>query len=305
MSRLFKNIDIFDSHKIDKAFIYYKRLKYIFLDFIDLFKMIRVSMPLRIIELQFLRILIITLIQPVLSIIFGNKKAKFFSSSFFDNHFPLIIYPHLSFFRNKIILLNLPDFKTYVEIYISNVYFFEMIKRRMNIIDVGANVGLYSMLASEKIGNTGKVIAVEPEPRNYNNLIKNIKLNRYKNTICKNIALTNHKGFERLYVDSFNPLTHSLILYKNKKSFIKVPVTTIDKLVKELTINKVDIIKIDAEGAEIPILEGAEKTLKNNPQVKLIIASYHYPSQKSEIKNFLHNRNFRIKISNRDIIVTV
>jgi len=187
--------------------------------------------------------------------------------------------------------------------YIYNGYFTELLKKGMNVIDIGAHGGIYTILVAEKVGEKGKVIAIEPEPSNYKLLFKNIELNNFKNVIPKNMALTDHEGIEKLYLSS-SFAGHSLVFHGDNNHYINIPVTTIDKLVQELGIEKIDIIKIDAEGAEIPILKGAEKTLKDNPSIKSIVASYHYPTQVKEVCKFLEEKGFKAKVSSRDIVVT-
>ena len=92
---------------------------------------------------------------------------------------------------------------------------------------------------------------------------------------------------------------------RDEGSSIEVPVKTLDKLVGELNLEKVDIIKIDTEGAEIPILKGAEKTLKANPNVKILVASYHYPLEKKEVCQFLNEKGLKTKVSKEGIVITI
>jgi FkbM family methyltransferase len=174
----------------------------------------------------------------------------------------------------------------------------------MNVVDIGAHIGMYTILAAEKVGKTGKVVAIEPELKNYKQLTENIDLNGLKNIIFENIALADYNGSGKLYLGSFSE-SHSLIVPEDKNSYIEVPVKTLDNLLEELNIKKVDIIKIDTEGAEVPILKGAEKTLKANPGCRVILASYHYPSQIKEVSQFLNDRGFKTKVYKDSIVITV
>jgi FkbM family methyltransferase len=173
----------------------------------------------------------------------------------------------------------------------------------MNVIDIGAHIGTYSILAAEKVGDIGKVISVEPEPRNYEQLKKNIELNKFKNVITKNMALSDHEGLEKLYLNIDNSGGHSLTFQKDKNSYINVTVKTLDNLIEELNLKKIDIIKIDAEGSEIPILKGAEKTLKNNPDMKIIVAAEHYPSQAEEVREFLNSVGLEARIYYKNFVI--
>jgi FkbM family methyltransferase len=140
---------------------------------------------------------------------------------------------------------------------------------------------------------------------NYKRLKKNIRLNGFRNIIPLKIALSERDGTGKLYI---NPCStdHSLLTENNENfSFTQVQIRTLDKLLEELNIKKIDIIKIDTEGAEMPILRGAEKTLKNNPKAKMIVASYHYPREIEEVQSFLEKRGFKTEILYSDIIITI
>ena len=192
----------------------------------------------------------------------------------------------------------------YIEIYILDAYNIRLLKEGMIVVDVGANIGVYTILAAEKVGKNGKVIAIEPEPKNYQQLLKNIKLNNFQNVIPINIALADHNGSEKLYI-SYCAGLHSLIASENTISSIKVPLKTVDKLLEELNLKKIDIIKIDTEGSELPVLKGAEKTLKANPNIKIIVAAEHYPSEIKEVSQFLNNKGFKTKVSRDGIVMAV
>jgi histidinol phosphatase-like PHP family hydrolase len=64
------------------------------------------------------------------------------------------------------------------------------------------------------------------------------------------------------------------------------------------------MIKIDTEGAEMKILKGAERTLKENPKLKMVIAAYHYPNEAEEVAEYLKKMNFQPKI-HRGVFDTV
>jgi FkbM family methyltransferase len=273
--------------------------------FLVLLHLIRFKCPFEVIKYQVIYTLTDILIYPPTRIILGKIKARsicgsfsdFFCSPIFSLPFPL---------KSKLVMRYWTDHGLYDEIYVKDIYFQETLREGAHVIDVGSHIGAYTILAAEKVGKQGKVIAVEPGPKNYKQLIENIKLNGFKNVIPKNIALADHEGVEKLYLSHFLPFTgHSLIFYEDKDFYIKVPVKTIDKLVEELNLNKVDIIKIDTEGAEMPILRGAEKTLKANPNMRMIIAAEHYPSEAKEVCQFLNERGFKTKVFPNDIVMTV
>ena len=243
-----------------------------------------------------------SMVYPVSRIIFGRRKTINIYLRFLNAH-RSIIFPLPPPLKSKIAMRHI-DPELFNEIYLENIYFHEIIKEGMNIVDIGANIGAYTVLAAEKVGENGKVIAVEPEPQNYNQLLENMRLNNFKNVIPQNIALTDHQGQEKLYL-SFSPGSHSLFLPENKNSYIEISVKTVDSLLEELNLKKVDVIKIDTEGAEIPILKGAEKTLKANPNIKIIVAAEHYLSEIEEVCQFLNKRGFKTKVSYGSTVMTI
>jgi len=73
-------------------------------------------------------------------------------------------------------------------------------------------------------------------------------------------------------------------------------IQTLDSLLQELKIDRIDLLKIDAEGAELKILKRARETLIRNPQMKMALAAYHSPQQASEVVRYLKELNFSPKI---------
>ena len=273
--------------------------------FLILVYLIKLRCPLRFIISQMVILLTLGLVCPVTRLMFGKARSYRICDSFESTFCPSGILSLPFSLKSKIIVpKHISYYLPYLDIYLVDVYRREMLERGMNVIDVGANIGVYTILAAEKVGKNGKVIAIEPEPENYQQLLKNIRLNNFQNVIPVNIALSDHNGLEKLYISHWAGL-HSLVSQKGKVSSIEVSTKTVDKLLEELDLKKVDIIKIDTEGAEIPILKGAEKTLKANPNIKIIIAAEHYPSEAKEVCQFLNDRGFETEVSHSGIIMTV
>lgn len=78
------------------------------------------------------------------------------------------------------------------------------------VVDVGAHIGYYTLLASRLVGDTGKVYAFEPEPRNYDLLLKNLELNNVKNVVAIKKAVSNKKGTLKFYLSKIS-LEHSTV----------------------------------------------------------------------------------------------
>jgi len=137
-----------------------------------------------------------------------------------------------------------------------------MIRPGMTVVDIGANIGYYTLIASRRVGNEGQILAFEPEPKTYEVLKTNIHANNIVNTQCFPLAISSHAGEERLFLSSENKMKHSLLSQDTQTDFIKVTTCTLDDFMEKRSISKVDFIKMDIEGAEGLALSGLIGTLQ-------------------------------------------
>jgi len=140
------------------------------------------------------------------------------------------------------------------------------------VIDIGANIGYYTIQFAKKTSSKGKVLAIEPNPTMYKELLYNIKLNNYNNILLDDSALNDQKGSADFYIPRIGKEGHAS-LFPNV-SFevsekIKVNLDTLDDILDKYQINKVDLIKIDVEGAELSIFKGAKKLLSSKFKPKI------------------------------------
>lgn len=156
--------------------------------------------------------------------------------------------------------------------------FKRIVEPGMVVVDVGANIGDYTLLAARGVGPTGLVYAVEPEPHNFSLLTRNVAENGYANVRCLNMALAGEAGRLTLHVDPANYGGSSLIASNVPGTAKAVDVET-DTLDHMLATNRpprpVGLIKMDAQGAEAGIMEGALRTLEI-PDLCLILEFWPY-----------------------------
>ena len=141
--------------------------------------------------------------------------------------------------------------------------FKKYIKENMGVIDIGANIGYYSLLAAKLVGKNGKVYAFEPETANYKMLLKNVEINGYTNIVSEQKALSNKNGKTELFLSKVNSGEPS-ICKKNISAddgFVEVETIRLDDVIKD---THIDFIKMDVQGAEGLVLDGAENILRNN-----------------------------------------
>ena len=135
-------------------------------------------------------------------------------------------------------------------------------------VDVGANLGVYTLAAARSVGRDGLVLAFEPSDQVYSYLRRSIGLNRCANVVSTKLALSDKKGEARLYrsrigSDSLeNPRPDSDSLEGPGPDYDVVPTDTLDHVIASHDPERIRCIKIDVEGAELSVLRGAAGTLR-------------------------------------------
>jgi len=145
------------------------------------------------------------------------------------------------------------------------------------VVDVGAHIGKYSLIASKMVGPYGKVVAIEAHPNNYEILKKNITLNKLTNVIALNFAVSSKEAMVKLYEPGqeqgftiYNTIMTGRKM-SNNPNYVKVHAKTLDSVLLENAIKEVNWIKIDVEGAELEVLRGALNTLSNSRSLSILI----------------------------------
>jgi len=169
-------------------------------------------------------------------------------------------------------------------------------------VDVGANVGYYSLKIAKEYSSKGvNVIAIEAHPENYKALSKNADLNSFKCITPINKAVSDHKGKVTLYerVDrrnrirsEFYSLSNTFLNESNVArpggGSLEVECDTLDNILGD---QKVDVMKIDIEGAEVSALNGAIRTLQ---KLRKIIVEVHSIRNSDKVLQILADtHNFR------------
>lgn len=190
----------------------------------------------------------------------------------------------------------------YYEKYVTEI-FKQLIKPGMVVIDIGANIGYFTLIAAKLVGREGKVYAFEPEPNNFRLLVKNIKINGYSNIVPIQKALYNKSGKRKLFTNKVNlrdpSFSEDNVL--EKEGFVEVETITLGGFFGNVANdNKVDLIKMDVQGAEGLIIEGARKILRNN-NLKIIMEFWPYGlknigTDPLKVLHKLQNYGFEIKL---------
>jgi FkbM family methyltransferase len=150
-----------------------------------------------------------------------------------------------------------------------------VVRPGMHVIDVGANIGIYTLLLSRLVGESGRVTAIEPEPDLFEALKTNCRLNSAKNVRPYNVAAgaTSKVGvLSRSFVHAGDNRMGLAAVSEIRKP-VEVRVTTIDEIVGG---EHVDFIKIDVQGWEGEVLKGMQQVLACNASLQICFEYWPY-----------------------------
>ena len=169
----------------------------------------------------------------------------------------------------------------------------------MIALDVGADIGYYSLHMSRLVGSQGRVIAFEPIPEARRRLAYNVSINQCANVTISEYALGNQEGPVYLE-DPFNQSRLNLTKTAADTKDINVFIKRLDDLIGELGLSSVDVVKIDVEGAEHEVLKGMQHTLCAYHPV-LIIEVHNkllplFDSSSEELLNWVSDLGYHISL---------
>lgn len=195
---------------------------------------------------------------------------------FIPNRYFLVNSPFLDFGK---IYLNLKESKQMRQRAFGTYEFMEIgwwkkiIKLGMVGCDIGVNKGYYSLFFAKLVGSKGKVLSFEPDKENCFWIRKTLSANSYKNIKLYQNALYNKNGESDFFKGHYSG-HHSLVIDFGLGK-LKTKTRKLDDVLKEENIKKIDFMKIDVEGAEVEVLEGAQRLLRHQ-KPKLMIDIHHH-----------------------------
>jgi FkbM family methyltransferase len=145
-----------------------------------------------------------------------------------------------------------------------------IVEKGMNVIDIGANIGITAVTVGKKIGKGGKLYSFEPVPEYFDILKKNLSLNRLENVKAFQLALTDRVGI----IDFYQKELSSGIVFEEGAKKFEVCTTTIDRFLIDEGIERINLINMDCEGSELLVLKGAKETLRKN-KVRILCEIHH------------------------------
>lgn len=143
-----------------------------------------------------------------------------------------------------------------------------LLEEGMTFVDVGAHVGLFTLPAAKWVGESGRVVAFEPHPDNYEMLVGNIATNGFSERVeATQSAVSEESTPVHLHMSTFNTGDHQLF-HQGGRNTIEVQCTTLDDYFEIGT--RVDVIKMDVQGAEAAAFRGMRRVLQDNQDIKVI-----------------------------------
>lgn len=160
-------------------------------------------------------------------------------------------------------------------------------------VDAGAFIGRHTLAYAHAVGPRGRVVAAEPLPENYRQLVHNVQLNGYAQVTCVPYALGCEDGEVWL---TYEAETSTASSHRRLPRRCHVPQQMLDHLLEQLGIGSIDLLKIDVEGAELEVLEGAQQILAASPRARLVIEVHDPPTPAGcPVERWLQTRGYTVQ----------
>jgi FkbM family methyltransferase len=171
-------------------------------------------------------------------------------------------------------------------------------------VDAGAHIGRYSLMAADRVGPTGRVLAIEPSPQTWALLNEQASLNGIDWMVAIQAALGTADGSAELFGggDAATNSLHPDWLGRMERRDLSarrpgqtVRLLSLKSLLEEAKVSQVDLLKIDVEGAELDVLRGAEIPLRRG-QIRQLVCEVHEPqASRADLEIYLRNCGFAVK----------
>lgn len=173
-------------------------------------------------------------------------------------------------------------------------FVYDFLKPGDTLIDVGANIGCVTAAGALAVGEAGHVFSVEPHPQTFRHLKKTVAINHCTNVTCLNIALGAEAGVVNFTDEPRKDDNNCVAL--NAEAGIRVPCVTLTSLVEEHSISKIAVMKIDVEGFEMQVLQGAEAILNKVDSIYIEVLEHtlqKFGSCPAAVFKLLQSHGFR------------
>jgi FkbM family methyltransferase len=175
--------------------------------------------------------------------------------------------------------------------------FEQFLRPGMRVMDIGANIGIYTVIAGKRVGSHGRVYAFEPVPENLAFLRRNVELNGLRNVETIPAAVGHQHGWTRMLLSPKDIGTHSVAvrgetdidtISMSEERYLDVPLTRVDRFALDHSVQP-DVIKMDIEGYEPFAIQGAVRTLRQQPILFIEFSPPHIEQYGSDPEVFLRS----------------
>lgn len=150
-------------------------------------------------------------------------------------------------------------------------WFVRTVKKGDTVVDVGANIGYYTLLAGHLVGDEGRVYAFEPDPANFVMLERNVRLNGLTNVVLEQKAVSNEAGSIQLFLREEHFGDHRIYQPKGEsRRSIDIEAVSLDDYFRGREA-EIDFLKIDTQGAEAAIAKGMKQLVRANDKLVVVI----------------------------------
>ncbi len=175
----------------------------------------------------------------------------------------------------------------------------QYVQKGDRVIDLGANIGLYTLTLARLVGEEGKVYAFEPEPTNFALLTKNIEVNGYKNVVLERKAVSDKTGTARLFRCADNAGDHRIMdSGEGMRDSIEIEMLSLDDYFHDNPV-PIHFIKLDIQGAEGGALRGMREVFARSSGLRILMEFWpagleKFGTKPREVLEFLKSENFQI-----------
>ncbi|RYF96622.1 MAG: FkbM family methyltransferase [Chitinophagaceae bacterium] len=184
------------------------------------------------------------------------------------------------------------------------------VKEGMTVIDIGAHIGLTSVIIARYLKSTGKIYAFEPTPTTCDVLKETIRINKLQNVIIPvQAALSDKSGKTQFYISDHSADNSNSLVNNNrrdrKESHVDVILYSLDDFMRQNDVKAAGFIKIDAEGAEFQVLKGMKETIERYAP-KMILSLHPYSIKNGgdsleEIWDLVKSHGYHVELDGREL----
>jgi FkbM family methyltransferase len=169
------------------------------------------------------------------------------------------------------------------------------LSKGQNVVDVGAHIGAFTVLAANLVGPEGRVVSFEPSTDNYLLFDRNLRANRIGNVIPFKVAIGSEAGFKQLHI--YDKMASNSFFQRPDRKELRsetAQVRTLDSFMDGLMPPRVHAVKINVEGFETEVLMGARKLIERDAP-RLVVMAHSFAESHDKVRAILVSFGYEVK----------